>query len=529
MASPRPKCHLVVPRLLIGLFSVLLTAAAQLPESNLASANPGSGDLFGSTLALDQRRVAVGAPGELLAGGGTGAVHIHRQVGGAWSSEGKLVASMPSSSDDFARDVAVDGNLIAVGAPGSDAFGIDSGAVHVFRRIAGVWTQEAWLRPFDLNPYDGFGEAVAVSGDTLAVGCPGHDVPIPNGGAVYVYRYLGGAWQTEDKLLPPTMVTSSAFGAAVALEGERLVVGRPGDQPFGFASGMAFTYLRSGITWSLDGALFASNGAPHRSMGAAVAISGDRAVVGAPGSSNWSVPGTAVVFSATGGGWGELTTLQASDIGTGYHQFGEDVALSGHWAVIGARAHGGNGAQSGAAYLYDLRTSEEVILHASDGLPGDLFGDAVAIEEGLILAGAPGDTVFGNQSGSVYAYGMFFTGVEVLPGGAIRYSVRNIPAGTFTGWTLVSADTSSPVQQGPIAGFAPDSLTLAIIDTQGAATVGGLFHWIHGFPGFFPDAPFEFPAGTAALLAGLTFDHVAVALDPLGALNGISTVARIAY
>ena len=86
--------------------------------------------------------------------------------------QGYLKASNTVAGDLFGYSVALAGDTMAVGVPSEDSA---SGAVYVFTRINGVWSQQAYVKASNTEANDGFGESVALTNDTLAVGAPGED------------------------------------------------------------------------------------------------------------------------------------------------------------------------------------------------------------------------------------------------------------------------------------------------------------------------------------------------------------------
>eukprot|EP01043_Picozoa_sp_COSAG02_P085873 COSAG02_NODE_23442_length_718_cov_4.101777_1_plen_143_part_10 len=122
----------------------------------------------------------------------------------AWS---KLLASDGSQSDWFGNSVALDGEVLVVGAYLDDnAGGSNAGAVYVFVRDAGsgAWSEAQKLLASDGSQYDRFGISVALDGEVLVVGAyEDDDADGSNAGAVYVFvRDAGsGAWSEAQKLL----------------------------------------------------------------------------------------------------------------------------------------------------------------------------------------------------------------------------------------------------------------------------------------------------------------------------------------
>jgi hypothetical protein len=116
------------------------------------------------------------------AAGYSGAVYVFTRSGGVWSQQAYLKASNTGASDAFGFSVALSGDTLVVGEAyeNSDAMGVNgdqsstsagaSGAVYVFTRSGGVWSQQAYLKASNTGEGDYFGGSVALSGDTLAVG-----------------------------------------------------------------------------------------------------------------------------------------------------------------------------------------------------------------------------------------------------------------------------------------------------------------------------------------------------------------------
>jgi len=285
-----------------------------------------SDSVGGSAVALSGSTLVVGVPGEC--GGGTGinsdwvsksacssgAAYVFGFVGGSWVQQAYLKASNAEAGDQFGAAVALSGDTLVVGAPREDSkaggvggnqannTGTDSGAVYVFVRSAGVWNQQAYLKAANSDAGDGFGAALALSGDTLLVGAAGEDGngidpednSRPAAGAAYAFARSGTQWSQQGYLKAGAPDTGDLFGQSVALDGGFAVVGAPGEsggqagvggdqgddaQP---GAGAAYQFARSGATWSLSAYLKASNPDANDLFGTAVAADGNTVAVGAP-------------------------------------------------------------------------------------------------------------------------------------------------------------------------------------------------------------------------------------------------------
>ncbi|HWN71655.1 MAG TPA: FG-GAP repeat protein, partial [Haliangium sp.] len=349
---------------------------------------------------------------------------------------------------------ALEGDVLVVGAPNeaSAARGVGgdqdddsayaSGAVYVFRRAGTTWAQEAYLKASNSDIYDGFGENVALSGDTLAVGAiyessaargvdgDQDNDSAPDSGAVYVFRRTGAAWQQEAYLKASNSEELDEFGSSLALSGDTLAVGvnqedssSPGvdgnqDDDSASNSGAAYVFGRTGATWQQQAYLKASNPGAADEFGYSVALSGDTLAVGSrfeSGAAENAVLGSGAVyvFGRTGATWEQQAYLKASNPGE-YDVFGTSVALSGDTLAVGATgessaAQGVDGDQaddaaenSGAVYVFRRAGTDwqqQVYLKASNTGAHDAFGASLALSGDTLVVGAP------NEEGSATGVG----------------------------------------------------------------------------------------------------------------------------
>lgn len=413
------------------------------------------------------------------------------------SQEAYLKASNTDTYDNFAA-LAISGDTVVVGAykEDSSANGVDgnqndnsandAGAVYVFVRNGGVWSQQAYLKASNTGWYDYFGMSVAISGDTIVVGASGEDSDATgvNGdqnndfnndsGAAYVFTRSGGVWSQQAYLKASNTSTGSYFGNSVSISGDTIVVGAYGES--NFSAGAAYVFVRSGGVWSQQAYLKASNAESYDYFGISVSISGDTIVVGADGedsnasgvngnqSDNSALSaGAAYVFIRSGTTWSQQAYLKASNTETD-DLFGA-VSISGDTIVVGAYGEDGNatgvdGNQSdnsassaGAAYVFTrsgATWSQQAYLKASNTETNDYFGSSVSISSDDIVVGAPGEDsnatgVNGNQadnssnaSGAAYA---FARSGEVWNQQAYL-KASNTEAGDDFGWSAaISGDT----------------------------------------------------------------------------------------
>ena len=366
----------------------------------------------------------------------------------SFAQQAYLKASNPAAGDRLGVSVGVSGDTVVVGAiwEDSNATGVngnqsnnslpDSGAAYVYVRNGSTWTQQAYLKASNPGAGDSFGQAIAISGDTVVVGVEREDSLAtgingnqadnsgPDAGAVYVFRRTGTNWVQEAYLKASNTDAYDQFGHAVAISGNTIVVGAnyessafPGISGDNSAprAGAAYVFTRSGSNWSQQAYLKASNTSAEDRFGESVAISGDRVVVGAwfEDSSATGVngiqlddsspqSGAAYVFTRSGSNWTQEAYLKAHNTGPD-DLFGYSVAISGGTVVVGAFSEDGSGTGvnpasdnsapgSGAAYVFADNGggswSQSAYLKASNTGPDDRFGWSVAVSGTNLAVGA---------------------------------------------------------------------------------------------------------------------------------------------
>jgi len=306
-----------------------------------------AGDHFGAALAMSGDSLAVAAPAH-------GAVYVFVRRGRDWVQQAKLAVPVTYRFWALGYPVAIADDTLAVGVPGDDGAArgpaTDFGAVYVFRRHAETWTREAILRAADGEAWDHFGQALALEGDRLAIGAPGDDYPQSwEQGSVYLFQRTATAWSQTGKLTEPGGWKD--YGAAVALSGARLLVGVPRAHGNGWrtAAGALCAYARNGDTWSLQECLRPDDGRNGDEFGAAVSLSGRGALIGAPQARDGQ--GATYAYRFAQGQWTQDAKV-TGDPGA-RAQFGAAVATDGATRLIGAPPPPGpDGTVQGAAYAF---------------------------------------------------------------------------------------------------------------------------------------------------------------------------------
>ncbi len=409
----------------------------------------------------------------------SGAAYVFTRDGsGHWSQQAYLKPSNTGSGDRFGSSVAISGDTIVVGAPWEDsaATGVNgdqannaqsiSGAAYVFTRNGSIWSQQAYLKA-DSNYEMLFGRSVAISGDDIVVGSigMGHYAHFAAGGypdyaaAGYVFtRGESGNWLQQAMLQASANGTGGSFsGSSVAIFEDTIVVGAPSFKVEDIA-GAAFVFKRSGAAWSQRDCLVASNVAEGDLFGSSVAIDDRTILVGAVGedSAATGVNGNQNDDSATDSGavyafmrnaagrWSQRAYLKASNTGV-HDSFGSAVAISGDTFIMGAFEEdsaptGVNGdqadspfADSGAAYVFDSDLQNDWPV----GTAESVSGSPTVIRGGVSLALQAGSVVYSGdiiETGAADAVGLVFLDeTSVLIAENARFEIDEYFYEPFTG------------------------------------------------------------------------------------------------
>ncbi|PJZ79876.1 hypothetical protein CH359_15195 [Leptospira meyeri] len=380
-------------------------------QAYIKAPNAEASDQFGVAVAIDGDTIVVGANLEdsnqtTITNGSTasgdnsasnsGAVYVFKRSGSTWVQEAYLKPSNGEASDQFGFPVAISGDTIVVGTyledsnqttitNGPTASGDNSatsaGAIYVFQRSGSTWSQQAYIKPSNVEAQDAFGKGLAISGDTIVAGANLEDsnqTTITNGGtagsnngatsagAAYVYQRTGSTWVEQAYLKAPNAEAGDQFGEDVAISKDTIVVAAfaeasnqititngPSASSDNSAAnaGAAYVFKRIGSTWIHEAYLKAPNAKTDEYFGTSLAIEGDTIVVsanyedsgqktvtnGPTISIDNSSPrsGAIYVYGRTGSNWTLNAYLKAPNADPD-DRLGNSIGLSGDTIVVGA-------------------------------------------------------------------------------------------------------------------------------------------------------------------------------------------------
>ncbi|WP_089718380.1 LamG-like jellyroll fold domain-containing protein [Candidatus Entotheonella palauensis] len=265
------------------------------------------------------------------------------------------------------------------------------------------------LDPGPLPAAARFGYAVAVNRQRqlIAVSAPGGSSTLP--GNVYVFTYDAAQETCALETVLDAAAGGQQFGWSVALDGDILAVGDPELELVSgaFTMGAVYIYQRdaSNGAWNhiqtVDAATAGMVSVPGARLGHSVALQGDRLLIGAPRDNSFR--GAAYLFTNSGSNenpWVLSHQFTAADNASG-ERFGHAVALDGDRIVVGTQVQV---LSAGRTYIYepDSLAPNGWLETRLEGVPGDQFGYAVAIDGATVAVGAPGRS--SNDGDTVYIY-----------------------------------------------------------------------------------------------------------------------------
>jgi len=382
-----------------------------IPVYTLNHPTPAQSDVFGSAVAVLGTIVAVNASSDDVGAPNAGSVFVYDLISGTPTTPIASLANPTKASFEQFGVAAISGKYVAVGATDNTETTFSSGSVYVFDMTAADPTVPVWYIP---NPApaggDIFGGAVAISGNYLVVGAYFDDLGANNSGTAYVYDLSSATPTVPLYTLPnPTPASGDLFGFTLAISGSLIIVGAPSDDTGAVDTGSAYVYDLNSATPTVP-IVTLNNPTPavNDQYGSAVAISGKKAVVGAPADDVGATDaGFAYVYDVTSA----TPTVPIVNISNPSPFDGDSfglVSISGKYVVVGAIFDDTGGTDAGSAYVYDITSGTPTVpiytLNNPEPAGGDEFGLGIATSGNLILIGAFLDNAGAIDSGTAYLY-----------------------------------------------------------------------------------------------------------------------------
>ncbi len=516
--------------LLAPLVCALAQQAVPFPQPLLTTPEGYPPVGFGGALSIFEETLIVG-DGYAFSGEIGRAFAFRRTDAGHWVPTGVLEPSLSVVSGDVGVAVAAGSNTAVVGAPSSPQF--LNGRAHVFQ-LSGGWHETQVLTGSQASLGDEFAKSLALDGERLLVGAPSADIDWTDGGAAYLFeRGLDGTWQEVELFAIDGPSFGSLYGAAVDLDGERLVVGAPGCN-----YNRVEVYARVGGEWIREALLTDPSGDADARFGAAVALSDDRLAVGAPlsdGAGGEAWLGRVLIYERSPAGeWTLEHTLLPSQPTTS-DQFGTSVDLFGARLAIGAPYADTSEPNCGTVCLYHLEADQWI---EDDRLSGpcdagqNQYGNRVALSQEALVAGGKGPAFDDFVQPYALVPHATLTGwpdeLSVAAGGAQQLRIDVGPAQSGQLYlTLGSTSGTAPASMvdGVEVPLVADAYTLLTLAQANSATFVDTLGVLDGAGRAEPRL--ELPAGSDPSLVGVQLHHAALILEVGGSVQAVEASAAL--
>lgn len=374
------------------------------------------GDGFGEAVDISGDFAVVGSPTDTVAGlAAAGSIYIFSKKMGGWFANGKLTSpDGPQAHTQFGKSVAIDGNRLLVASPYRNS---GTGAVYFYKYINGTWQYTTKLIAGDGQTGDLFGSSISVSADAMAIGASGDDIyNYDAAGSVYTYKWNINTqlWNAGAKIIATNdLQTAAQFGAKVAIENNKLLVGAPFyDMPTAENGGVAYYFYQTNNTWSSPIKVFNPNQlSDEDNFGYSVKITGWKAYISSPNCQNSNLT-RGRVFNYVVDNNGILPRslydiYPHKDLNpNNLDKFGSAVSAHGEYFLVGISdannipINSGVGSGHGMVYLVNDRYIEKVLLPPNTTYQSR-FGNELEMDEYNMIISEPG---FGNTVGRVYIY-----------------------------------------------------------------------------------------------------------------------------
>ena len=309
----------------------------------ILSSDAGRAYAFGDALALDGDRMVVGAPGSDLVWPDVGAAYVFEFDGEQWVEVDRFGEPLPITDNEFASIVAMSGDVILA----SNYF-----QVFLFRKRAEGWTYvETINSPSALGSGIAFG-AMALNDEWLFIGDAFDRTMGSEAGAVHVYRWgVDGRPVYVESIYTPIPEDGRRFGGSVALDGDTLAVGATNARQRGRTTGAVYMYSLTGGHWTATQRVLPAE-SDDMMFGGSIALEVDRMAVGAPNDRIGGPWGSVRLYERDGiGRWQSRGTVLPGSLAS---QFGGSVTMSGDELAVGARQTQLGGVDQGSVDIFDL-------------------------------------------------------------------------------------------------------------------------------------------------------------------------------
>jgi hypothetical protein len=273
-------------------------------------------------LSADGNTLAIGIPTLV------GSVAIYTRSGVTWTLQATVTPTGNIGNSQMGSSVALsaDGNTLATGA-NQDNVGV--GAVWIFTRTAGVWSQQAKLVGTGNvgNPLQGISTSLSADGNTVAFGGVSDD---SSTGAVWVFIRSAGSWSQQGSKLVGSNGVGYQQGRSVSLSADGNTLAFGGN----VGAGKAWIFTRSGVTWTEQAELFGTGAVGNANQGFSIALSSDGDTVAVSGYLDNTNVGAVWIFVRSGGSWSQQGSKLVPNDSVGAARFGISIGISADGNIL---------------------------------------------------------------------------------------------------------------------------------------------------------------------------------------------------
>jgi hypothetical protein len=266
-----------------SVFVFVRTGTSWMQEARLMPSDGSALDAFGRSVSLSGDTVMIGAPANDV-GTASGKVYVFTRSRGIWTEEASFAARDANAGDGFGASVSLDGDRALIGAPRDSDIAFQAGSAYVYSRTGSAWSMDEKLIDPAGSAGDLFGISVSLEDarNQLAIGSPMDDDVATDSGAVLVYRLVAGAWTLIAKINEPGQGAGDQSGGAVRILDRFVASGALFDDEEALNAGKVWLFIDDGTSFHEE-VLVASDATQGLFLGASFGLGGCWGIGGAPG------------------------------------------------------------------------------------------------------------------------------------------------------------------------------------------------------------------------------------------------------
>jgi hypothetical protein len=372
------------------------TSDSNLPPIPRSVADGAASDNLGVSVSISGDYAIVGAHlDDIGAKNDQGSAYIFVREQGVWKEQAKLIAADGAASDHFGQSVSISGDYAIVGAPNGGGSWFLQGAAYIYIRSGTTWSLQVKINAADGVIGDHFGTSVSIQGDYAVIGAPNDSDPYASIGSAYIFFRSGATWLQQAKLISSVPELNEYFGYSVSIDGDNVIIGGVYCDYGWLNAGIMYIFKRTGVTWTQVIRTYHFDRDADDYFGYSVGISGNYAIIGAPGVEDPPLTdhGAAYIYFFNGTNWAIQARLVAP-VPESSTFFGISVCINGDYAIVGAYyTNAGVKLYQGCAYIYKRTgTTWSLVRKVDDGSgqTAGLFGNAVGVSGFSYIIGAIG-------------------------------------------------------------------------------------------------------------------------------------------